>query len=703
MVGDFLYPIVNLRPLAQTKNVTKQSNAIRTIDGDKGSILMDEKIKVNKSLNIDLDFEELSTNIDSPIDAVADTLRNASSVGNAASAGLQTVNLQSAIDNYAQAMNQSAIAKSTSLPVGTASAQYKGFAAEEYFKQTLKINALAKGVPDWQLGAYTKGVMPDGTTLSGIDMETDISVWTRKKPWGKPSRSVDYQSKIHNDASAYTKDISNIKYENVEFVGGSGQGVNDNVSVNIGGKKISSDAITPEEATNLADKMKAQDTADYQKSAEKHGELNKINLGKAIAAGAATGAILTTVKEIIEVIKNRDNLPEDQFVKSIEHILCGTVDGAVRGGAITGSVQLLGKVVGKEIAANSLGAIPAMAITNTAVDFAKDLYKCFVTGTIDTDDLLCNSVNNSFSSFAGFGGAWAVGQLGGQITGQFSSQVFIQGVSAIASAQTAAATGAAIGSTLGPIGTIVGSVVGGIVIGLGANAIIGTANKDAQKAFSECIAEINLQIELSGCAKIYYFADSMSSLSDFRLSFKDLLPCYNLISDLKEYNLRKKAIKNIHEQLDASIASVEIAKTEAFQRLEEQHSRRLEELQNRFDEQRKAMFDEFKESMNTYVANSYSQYIGLFDILSGDIEDIMVNLNDRITAHNAILDCARNRNKTNEQLNETLTEIMQDPDYAASLKPFVEKLYWFMRQDELMVGRQYLSFDEALYLTNGVG
>ena len=65
LVGDFLYPIVNLRPLAQTKNVTKQSNAIRTIDGDKGSILMDEKIKVNKSLNIDLDFEELDKAVNS--------------------------------------------------------------------------------------------------------------------------------------------------------------------------------------------------------------------------------------------------------------------------------------------------------------------------------------------------------------------------------------------------------------------------------------------------------------------------------------------------------------------------------------------------------------------------------------------------------------------------------------------------------------
>ena len=139
------------------------------------------------------------------------------------------------------------------------------------------------------------------------------------------------------------------------------------------------------------------------------------------------------------------------------------------------------------MAANSLEAIPVMATANVAVDFAKDLYKCFVTQTIDTDDLLCNSVNNVFSSAAGFTGAWAVGQIGGQIAGQFSSQAFLQGVGILTSAKTAAATGAAIGSSLGPIGTVVGSVVGGIVIGIGANAIIGTANKDAQKAYSECM------------------------------------------------------------------------------------------------------------------------------------------------------------------------------------------------------------------------
>jgi hypothetical protein len=645
---------------------------------------MDEKIKTNESSSINFDFEELGNITDNQLDSIEDTLRNASSVGNATQSGLQTASLQSAIDNYARAMNQSAIAKSTGLPVKTSSVQYKGFAAEEYYKHTLKINALAKGVPDYKLGAYTKGTLPDGSNLSGIDKETDISVWTRKRPWSKPTRTVDYQAKIHNKASAYAKDISNAQYENVEFVGGAGQGVNDKVSVNIGNKTVSSDAITPEEATNLADAMKAQDTPEYQKNAEKHGELNKVNLGKAIAAGAVTGAILTTVKEIVDVIKNCDNLPEDQFVKSIEHILCGAVEGGVRGGAIMGSVQLLGKVAGKEIAASSLGALPAMAVANTAVDFGKDLYRCFVTGAIDADDLLCNTVNNTFSSFAGFGG----GYLGTQIAG-------------IASAKATAATGAAIGSALGPIGTIVGSVVGGIVIGYGANAIIGTANKDAQKAFNECIAEINTHIELSGCEKLYYFADSMSSISDFRLSFKDLLPCYNLISDLKEYNIRKKAMKSIHEQLDASIAGVETAKVVALRKLEAQHNNMLEELQARFIEQREAMFDEFKESMNTYVANSYSQYIGLFDVLSGDIESVKASLNDSISAHNAILDYARNRNKVNLQLNETLTDIMSDPDATYLLKPFVEKLAWFMQQDELMIGRQYLSFDEALFLVNG--
>lgn len=660
---------------------------------------MDDEMNSFKNLGKDISFDDL-VDFSAEDEVVSSIIRDASSEGTATRAGIQTRSLQSAIDNYAKAMNQSAIAKSTGLPVRTPAQQYKGFAAEEYFKNTLKINALAKGVSDSKIGIYTKGQMPDGTVLSGIDMKTDISIWTREHPWDKPMRTADYQSKIHNKASAYAKDMNNPQYQDVQFVGGAGQGVNDTVKVDIGRKTITSDSITPEEATELAEQMKAQSTPEYSKRQEKIDELNKVNLGRAVKAGAVTGFILTAVQEIVEVIKNAKDMPEDQFVQSIKHILCGTVEGGVRGGAIAGSVQLFSKMLGKELAANSLEAIPIMATANVAVDFAKDLYKCFVTQTIDTDDLLCNSVNNVFSSAAGFTGAWAVGQIGGQIAGQFSSQAFIQGVGLLTSAKTAAATGAAIGSSLGPIGTVIGSVVGGIVIGIGANAIIGTANKDAQKAYNKCIAEINSHIELNGCEKLYYFADSMESISEFRLSFKDLLPCYNLISDLREYNIHKKAIKAINGQLENNLSNIDSEKKKALREIEIKHQKRIAELSIIFAEQRLVMQNEFRESVNTYVANSYMQYISVYEVLEGNANALLEELKSRKTEHSYVLDYMRHRNEVNEQINKSLHELIEKGDVDL-LIPFIEKITWFIQQDELMVGRQYISFDEAVCLLDG--
>ena len=660
---------------------------------------MENLIEKLNRIQPDFDFDDL---IELPTEDGMDAssiIRDASSEGTATNAGVKTVSLQSAMDNYARAMNKSAIAKSTGLPVKTHSQQYKGFIAEEYFKHTLKINALAKGVPDWKIGVYTNGVIPDGSVLSGIDEHVDISVWTRKHPWSKPMRTVDYQSKIFNDASKYEKVFNDPKYQNVKHVGGAGQGVNDTVEVPIGRKIYQSDSITPADAVIGADQAKAQATPEYEKRQEKFDELNRVNLGKAIAAGAATGFMVTTIQEIVSVIKNSKNLPEDQFVRSIEHILCGTVEGGIRSGAIVGSVQLFGKMIGREVAANSLEAIPGMVVANVAVDFAKDLYKCFVTKTIDTDDLLCNSVNNVFSSTAGFGGAWVAGQLSGQIVGQFSSQAFAQGISIFATAKASAATGAAMGSVLGPIGTVIGSALGGIVIGIGANTIIGTANKDALKAYTECIEEINAHIELSGCAKVFYFADVMESLTDFRLSFKDLLPCYNLISDLKEYNLHKKALKSVEEQLE-DYSVIDAEKQKALKQLEAQHLARLIELREAFADQRAAMVDDFRESINTYAAASYMQYLDVYQIMQGNADSLMTELENRKTEHSVVLEYMEHRYEINQYLNSLLNEIISEGS-VDELMPFIEKLTWFMNQDTLLIGRQYISFDEALYLVCG--
>jgi hypothetical protein len=602
----------------------------------------------------------------------------------AVNSGVQTSDLNAFIQQFNKMLNQSAIAKSTGQPVRTPSAQYKGFAAEEFYKLTLKINALAEGVPNWRIGIYTNGQLPDGSTLSGIDMKVDISIWTRKFPWKKPERAIDYQSKMHSNKSAYTKDINNPQYKDVEFVGGRDQGVNDKVKVTLGKKTVTSDSISPIEAEQLADTMKAQSVPQYSKAQEKIQQLERNQLKSAVVAGAITGAILSIIRETKTLIDNRESLSEEQFVSSVVSILCGTVEGGVRGGAIQGSVQIIAKAIGREIPANSLGAVPIMALANIAVDLGKDLYKCFVTSEIDTDDLLCNTVKNSFNSIAGFGGVWAGGKVGAAIGG------------AISSAQAAAATGAAIGSAAGPIGSVLGAVIGGLIIGIGANAIIDHAESDAQSRFNDCILEINSQIELEGCKRLYYYCDSIQSLTEFKLSFKYLLPCYNLISDLKEYNLRKKAMNYISCQLDSSFEELDLAKQNALKEIRNQQEVKLKEVKKQLREQRALLFDDSLDAANTHIANAYYQYISLFSTIDAGAETLVRQSIEAHGNYNSVLEKAKLRVEANKELNELFDALVSD----SSDKKLLDSLIWrfrkIMSQDALIIEQQYISYEETL-------
>lgn len=609
--------------------------------------------------------------------------------GSASHTATQTDSLQSAMDNFARAMDESAIAKSTGLPVRTPSTQYKGFIAEEYFKHTLKINALAEGVPDYALGVYTNGSLPDGETLSRIDIHVDISVFTRKFPWCRPMRESDWQSKMHNKDSAYLKDLENMQYADVNFVGGAGQGVNDTVKMSVRGKAISSDPITTEEATAMADEAKVQASRPYAKWQEKLDDLHSFEFKRAVKAGAATGFILSAISEVIRLLRLAKNnkLTKGEFIESVRNVLFGTADGAVRAGAINEAVFYFSRVLGKDVGAGSAANVPIMVGANFAVDFAEDLYRCFIEGTIDADDLLSNMVENAFLSSVSYGGSWAVGQIGKQLL--------------LGSARGAAATGAAIGSPLGPIGTVVGSIVGGLIIGRCGHALVDTAVKDAVNAYNDLIDEIDSHIELEGCERIYYFANTMSSLSDFRLSFKDLLPCCNLISDFKEYNLHRKAMRSVEEQLHSAVDSLDEQKNSALRELRASHEERVHELRRSFVEQSEAMRSGYRDVMNTYLANSFAQYVDVYEVTACATADLRAELSERETEHSYVLAYMGHCNEINSELNNLLNDLLKSDGGDRALEPLLERLQWFMGQDELLVGRQFLSFQAALALVGG--
>lgn len=640
---------------------------------------MDDKNRRMIKPDFTIEFEEIL--LDESYESEPSNIKRASLGGLGTDVGMKKQSLQDAIDNFSSELNKAAIAKSTGRPVMTPSAQYKGFAAEEHFKQTLKINALAKGE---NIEVFTSGRLPDGTTLSGIDMEVDISIWRKKYPWNKSIKIGEYQSKIHNNPSDYAKDILNKQYENVEFVGGAGQGVNDKVRVTLGKKEITSDSITPENATKLADAMKEQNVPNYDKAAEKHAELDKINLLNAVTTGTIAGFVLSLIKEVATLIKSGDNLKEDQFVESFKNIMLGSADGGVRAAALVSSTQLVSKIVGKEVMANSLGAVPVTVAANTTVDLAKDLYRCFVNQTIDADDLLCNTINNVYNSAAGYLGSYAGSQI----------SVFL-------TAKSAAATGATIGSTLGPLGTVIGSVVGGFIIGLGAQSIINTANKDAISEFVLCVEKINSNIELSGVEKLYYFADELDSISDFKLSFKSLLPCYNLISDMKEYNLRKKAIKNIDKQMELSFNEIDSLKNEEFTRLLQFHQQRIEELNEKFEELHQIYLIDYGNSINTYISDSYMQHLSIASINNLEINELKNQMNKNFISYNVLFEEMNYRKEVNSQINKTLESIILDSQNEEILKRFIEKIQRFMEKDKLLISKQYISFEESILLIGG--
>ena len=216
-----------------------------------------------------------------------------------------------------------------------------------------------------------------------------------------------------------------------------------------------------------------------------------------------------------------------------------------------------------------------------------------------------------------------------------------------------------------------------------------------------CVEKINSNIESSGVEKLYYFVDELDSISDFKLSFKSLLPCYNLISDMKEYNLRKKAIKNIDKQMELSLNEIDSLKNEEFTRLLQFHQQRIEELNEKFKELHQIYLTDYGNSINTYISDSYMQHLSIASINNIEINELKNQMNKNFISYNALFEEMNYRKEVNSQINESLESIILDSKNDEILKRFIEKLQGFMEKDKLLISKQYISFEESLLLIGG--
>ena len=196
----------------------------------------------------------------------------------------------------------------------------------------------------------------------------------------------------------------------------------------------------------------------------------------------------------------------------------------------------------------------------------------------------------------------------------------------------------------------------------------------------------------------------MDNISEFRLSFKNLLPCYNLISDLKEYNLHKKAIKNVNSQIENMKQNIDNdlakKKIESLTKLLIRHGARNIMLEMRIERQKKALFSDFKNTVESDIQNSYLQYIISTDIMFSTVAELESDLIDAKKNHDSILEKIKNRKRVNEDLNRVISDLIESDNHEM-IKPYLDHVLNIMNKDELLIDKQHISYGEALNLVSG--
>jgi hypothetical protein len=607
--------------------------------------------------------------------------KNIGGTANSEITGRRTRNLEQAIQDYNDSVNAAARNNDGSLSNRPAD-KLKGNIHEAHQKGSYNIDAAAQGKADSTKASMGGDTKSDGTVVSKTNETTDIVIETKDSPWSK-TREKPYQAKSGDTAE---RELQNPKYSDVDKVGPSDQVGADKSQIKdkVGGKEINSDPINSDELDSLTNKARNQKAVyDPKKAEQKRQQLNRLNLIDAAKSGALIGGISAAIGEIVDIVKNNKELTEEQFITSVKNVLGGAADGAIRSTAIVFSTQVF------NVAANSLNAVPVMAGANIAVDLAKDLFQ-FANGKIGADELLTNTITNSMQSLGSFTGSY----LGGQAA------------TAIISAATGAdmaALGAGIGVPFGPLGIVIGSVVGGVIIGGAVNLVIKDAKKDGYAKFQIALDNTKRAVAADPSRQVFVFADAMSRLEEQQLSFKSLIPGHNFISDMTEYNLKKRAIQDMHHQMDRHI---EQAKKYAYQRMMELYESQCKDIENQFLNQQKMMQENFSKDIGTYIGDSYRVYIENYNIIGSALAQNVKELKKQNIEQNEILRAGDNRIAANKQINAVLSEFVSNierrtpagSEQHIDLTPIMGQLSSFIKADKMLCGKQYISMDDALEL-----
>lgn len=540
-------------------------------------------------------------------DAVA---RGAGSINQA-----QTAMLDEALKAYSETLKQTITKKCGEITNQTLAVQ-QGFLAEGHHAASFNISAASKGVDN---------VHASMDSISAIDPVVDIRISESNGSF------TDAQVKFYKDGSASAKAISEQKYNSVgkvvpkdqlidaqsaasrqaarnqqtrPEVSNNYQNTADKVDDSIRSStnpNIKSDSIARKGkggTEDLTKKIKKGDEVKYGRKAEVQSELQRVQYGNALKAGSIAGLVSSSASELIRVMRSDKPLTREECEEVAINIVLGTASGATKALLATGlqhagkhlaenaSKEVL-KSTGKTLLKGNVAANVALM----AAELGKGLFQ-YIQGDIDGIELAENMTSAGLNISAGAAG-FAAGVAMAPVVGTMIS--------------TSVSSVAVAGTTLGALGPVGLGIAVSIASTMAVSAYCGHFSAKGEKIAHQDFKR-DMELLNAGEINLAVYTGRVSTMSELKFSWSDILPLSGTFSVWGEYKARKGQLKAIQAEMHQRMHKLETAEANAMYQVQADYMQKLAEIELQYEEmvmginqQVDEKIEKFDRDLDTYL------------------------------------------------------------------------------------------------------
>ncbi|NQZ91551.1 MAG: hypothetical protein HRT97_04320 [Moritella sp.] len=503
----------------------------------------------------------------------------------------QTAVLDEALKAYGETLKQTITKKCGEITNQTLAVQ-QGFLAEGHHAASFNINAASKGVDN---------VHASMDSISAIDPVVDIRISESNGSF------TDAQVKFYKDGSASAKAISDQKYNGVgkvvpkdqlsdaqsaagrqaarnqqtrPEVSNNYQNTADKVDDSIRSStnpNIKSDSIARKGeggTEDLTNKIKNGEKVKYGKKAEVQSELQSVQYGNALKAGSIAGLVSSSASELIRVMRSDKPLTREECEEVAINIVLGTASGATKALLTTGlqhagkhlaenaSKEIL-KSAGKTLLKGNVAANVALM----AAELGKGLFQ-YGRGDIDGIEFAENMTSAGLNIAAGAAG-YAAGVAMAPVVGTMIT--------------TSVSSAAVAGTTLGALGPVGLGIAVSIASTMAVSAYCGHFSSKGMKIAHQDFKR-DMELLNAGEINLAAYTGRVSTMSELKFSWSDILPLSGTFSVWGEYKARKGQLQAIQSEMHQRMHKLDAAEANAMYQVQADYMQKFAEIELQYKE-----------------------------------------------------------------------------------------------------------------------